>query len=51
MDLVVRVPGFGPTVGSGDMTIGPRMGQVIVYLIGCILGRAPCTKETLSDFC
>ena len=26
-------------------------GYVVVYLICCILGRAPRTKETLSDFC
>ena len=30
--------------------IGPRMGHVIVYPTGCILGRASCTKETLSIF-
>ena len=23
----------------------------IVYPTSCILGRAPCTKETMSDFC
>ena len=26
------------------------MGHVILYSICCILGRAPRTKETLSDF-
>ena len=26
------------------------MGHVIVCLVGCILGSAPRTKETLSDF-
>ena len=31
--------------------IRPRMGHVIVYPTGFILGRAPRTKETLSDFC
>ena len=30
--------------------IGLQMGDVIVYPIGYILGRAPHTKETLSDF-
>ena len=30
--------------------IGLRMGDVIVYPIGCILGTVPHTKETLSDF-
>ena len=40
----------GPLVGS-LCYIGPQIGHVIVYLIGSILGRAPCTKETLSEFC
>ena len=31
--------------------IGPQIGHVIVYCIGWVLNRAPCTKETLSDFC
>ena len=31
--------------------IGPQMGDVILYPIGCILGRAPRIKETMSDFC
>ena len=31
--------------------IGLWMGHVIVYLIGCIFGRAPHIKETLFDFC
>ena len=30
--------------------IGPWMGYVIVYCIGCVLDRAPSTKEILSDF-
>ena len=30
--------------------IGPRMGHVIVYCTGRVLDRAPCTKETLSEF-
>ena len=50
MDLVVRVPGFGPAVGSRDTTIEPWMGQVIVYLIGCILVELPVQRR-LSDFC
>ena len=28
-----------------------RMGHVIVCPTCCILGRASCTNETLSDFC
>ena len=30
--------------------IGSRMGNVIVYCIGCVLDRAPRIKETMSDF-
>ena len=30
--------------------IGPWMGHVIVYLIGCILGRAPHTKDLCLIF-
>ena len=26
-------------------------GLLLYYYIGCILGRAPRTKETLPDFC
>ena len=30
--------------------VGPRIGHVIVYCIGWVLGRAPRTEETMSDF-
>ena len=45
--IMYHVPKSLPAI----LYIGPRMGHVIVCLAGCILGKIPRKKETLSDFC
>ena len=34
-----------------DMIIGPGWAMLLSVVQVVFLGRAPCTKETLSDFC
>ena len=34
-----------------DMIIGPGWAMILSVVYVTFLGRAPCTKETLSNFC
>ena len=34
-----------------DMIFGPEWAMLLYVVKVVFLGRAPCTKETLSDFC